>query len=75
MPDMDGMEATRAIRALEGPVASIPIIDLTANALAHQWLEYRECGMDGVVAKPIVLPALIAEIARVLGHLQTSATA
>jgi PAS domain S-box-containing protein len=66
MPHMDGMEATRLIRALPGQVASIPIIGLTANALAHQWREYRAIGMDGVVAKPITVAALVAEIARVL---------
>ena len=75
MPNMDGMEATRAIRKLQGPVASIPIIGLTANALAHQWLEYRAIGMDGVVAKPIALPALVAEIVRVLGREEPSAVA
>ncbi|MES2343314.1 MAG: ATP-binding protein [Pseudomonadota bacterium] len=66
MPNMDGIEATRAIRALPGPVARTPIIGLTANVMTHQQGGYRAAGMNGVVAKPISVPALIGEIARLL---------
>ena len=66
MPRMDGIEATRTIRALPAPLGAMPIIGLTANALSHQWAEYRAAGMDGVAAKPISPPALIAEISRVM---------
>jgi len=66
MPRMDGVEATRRIRALESPAASTPIIGLTANAMAHQRAGYLEVGMDGVASKPISPADLIAEIARVL---------
>ena len=66
MPHMDGVEATRRIRALEGPAASTPIIGLTANAMAHQRASYLEAGMDGVTAKPISPSDLISEIYRVL---------
>ena len=68
MPNMDGIEATRAIRALPGPVAQTPIIGLTANVMTHQQGAYRAAGMNGVVAKPISVPALLAEIARLLGE-------
>jgi signal transduction histidine kinase/CheY-like chemotaxis protein len=50
MPIMDGVSATRAIRALEEPKASIPIIGLTANAMAHQRAEYERTGMNGIVS-------------------------
>jgi signal transduction histidine kinase/CheY-like chemotaxis protein len=65
MPRMDGMEATRHIRALGGPVAQTPIIALTANVLAHQRDTYLAAGMNGVVAKPISPADLMAEIARI----------
>lgn len=66
MPNMDGVEATRAIRALPGVVAQTPIIGLTANVMTHQQGAYRAAGMNGVVAKPIAVSALIGEIARLL---------
>ena len=67
MPVMDGLEATRRIRALAGPQARVPIIGLTANAMAHQREAYRAAGMDGLVAKPISPAALMSEIVRVAG--------
>ncbi|HET9160224.1 MAG TPA: ATP-binding protein, partial [Caulobacteraceae bacterium] len=64
MPVMDGVEATRAIRALPAPACQTPIVAMTANALSHQIQEYREAGMDGSVAKPLSPSALLAELAR-----------
>jgi CheY-like chemotaxis protein len=64
MPGIDGMEASRRIRALGGQAAVTPIIALTANVLAHQRQLYLAGGMDGVVGKPISPAALISEIAR-----------
>jgi PAS domain S-box-containing protein len=66
MPRMDGVEATRRIRTLEGRAGRTPIIGLTANALQHQRSAYVAAGMDGVAAKPISPAALLGEIARVL---------
>jgi signal transduction histidine kinase/CheY-like chemotaxis protein len=66
MPRMDGMEATRRIRALKTRTASIPIIAMTANVLAHQRETYLAAGMDGVAAKPISPSQLIEEIAAAL---------
>jgi signal transduction histidine kinase/CheY-like chemotaxis protein len=62
MPEMSGVEATRAIRRRETLTgrARTPIIAVTANAMTHQLAEYRAAGMDGVVAKPIELGNLIA---------------
>ncbi|MEO6339987.1 MAG: ATP-binding protein [Caulobacteraceae bacterium] len=55
MPVMDGLAATRAIRAEEAQSGRprTHIIALTANAMAHQVAEYRAVGMDDHVAKPI----------------------
>jgi PAS domain S-box-containing protein len=66
MPQMNGIDATRAIRRLPGAASRTPIIGLTANAMAHQQTEYIAAGMDGVVAKPIAPAALLAEIGRLL---------
>jgi signal transduction histidine kinase/CheY-like chemotaxis protein len=64
MPQMDGMEATLAIRAAEaaGGRLRTPIIALTANAMAHQAEAYVACGMDSVVRKPIQVAELFAAI-------------
>jgi PAS domain S-box-containing protein len=65
MPVMDGMEATRRIRAMDAPRGQIPIVATTANVMPAQLAAYRSCGCSGVVAKPISPGALIAEIARI----------
>ena len=66
MPGMDGMEATRIIRALPGRTAATPIVALTANVMTHQRQAYLSAGMDGVVAKPFSPADLLAEVVRVL---------
>jgi signal transduction histidine kinase/AmiR/NasT family two-component response regulator len=53
MPRMDGVQATQAIRALEGPVRAIPIVALTANADPEDARKYLAIGMAAVVEKPI----------------------
>ena len=53
MPRMDGVAATRAIRALPGPVGRTPIIALTANADPEDAEGYLAAGMNGVVEKPM----------------------
>ena len=62
MPGIDGLEATRRIRAMEGPVSGLPILALTANVLSHQRQAYLDAGMDGVIGKPISPTDLIREI-------------
>lgn len=62
MPKMDGMEATRAIRALPGRASSTPIIAVTTAAEPGERLRYLACGMTDVVAKP-VSPARLMEAA------------
>ena len=74
MPRMDGIEATRHIRALAGPLGRTPIIGLTANALSHQHRDYLAAGMNGVAVKPISPAALLGEIARVTNQQDGSTT-
>jgi signal transduction histidine kinase len=59
MPDIDGLEATRRIRASEGPRRHVPIVALTAQAFSEQVAECREVGMIGHVAKPFTPEALL----------------
>jgi CheY-like chemotaxis protein len=69
MPVMDGIEATRTIRAAEreSGFARTPIVALTANAMDHHRSEYLSVGMDALVAKPINLEDLLRTIQSVLG--------
>ena len=53
MPEMDGLEATRQIRALPAPHGDIPILALTAGVLPEEIAECEAAGMDGLVAKPV----------------------
>ena len=64
MPEMDGVAATRAIRAEEAATgrARTPIIAVSANAMPHHAREYLAAGMDAHVAKPIELAKLHAAI-------------
>ncbi|MEE3624875.1 response regulator [Nitrospirillum sp. BR 11752] len=63
MPRMDGLEATRLIRARHAD-ERVPIIALTANAMAGMREEYLEAGMDDVVAKPFDQGKFLAAVAR-----------
>ncbi len=58
MPKMDGVEATRLIRASVGPNRVTPIIGLTAHALAEERQKFLDAGLDGCILKPIRLQAL-----------------
>lgn len=59
MPEMDGYEATRAIRRLENPaLAQIPIIALSANAFAEDYQKSIDAGMVAHFPKPINIDAL-----------------
>ncbi|MBQ7144499.1 MAG: amino acid permease [Oscillospiraceae bacterium] len=67
MPIMDGYAASRAIRELSNPeLASLPIIAMTANAFAEDVKAARDAGMDGHIAKPIDLPAMMRTLSEVL---------
>jgi signal transduction histidine kinase/DNA-binding NarL/FixJ family response regulator len=62
MPEMDGLAATKAIRARGGRFAALPIIALTANAFAEDFKQCRQSGMSDFLAKPLRKPALVAAI-------------
>jgi CheY-like chemotaxis protein len=64
MPEMNGFEATAAIRELEqGASRRIPIIAMTAHAMKGDRERCLEAGMDGYVSKPIRMPELLSVIA------------
>jgi CheY-like chemotaxis protein len=61
MPEMDGYEATRNIRALDTPQAkSVPIIAMTANVFKEDIEKCREAGMDGHLGKPLDMEELFS---------------
>jgi signal transduction histidine kinase/CheY-like chemotaxis protein len=66
MPQMDGLEATRRIRALGGAPTLIPIVALTADAMSHQQNAYLAAGMNGMVPKPFSPAQLLTEIGRLI---------
>ena len=66
MPVMNGLEATRAIRALKDPEkAGIPIIAMTADAFSENVAECLAAGMNGHIAKPIDMKLVMKEIGRI----------
>jgi len=68
MPRMDGIEATRIIRASSAHGSRIPILAITASVSPAEVRSYREAGMNDVVAKPI-------EASRLLEALSTAMSA
>ena len=66
MPEMDGLEATRAIRRRDGPSRLAPIVAMTANAFPEDMAACRAAGMNDFVAKPISRERLVEAILRAL---------
>jgi signal transduction histidine kinase/DNA-binding NarL/FixJ family response regulator len=64
MPLMDGLEATRRIRALPGLRGRVPILAVTASALPEQIAACHAAGMDGHLAKPIDRESLLGAVGR-----------
>ena len=66
MPEMNGLDATKTIRALDDPWASsIPIVAMTADAFSENVAECMNAGMNGHIAKPVDLKLVIKEIRRI----------
>ncbi len=68
MPVMDGIAATQAIRRLGERVRDIPIVALTANAMAEEIARCRAAGMNDHIAKPIDRENLLATVAKWSGQ-------
>jgi GAF domain-containing protein/CheY-like chemotaxis protein len=69
MPDMDGLEATRLIRASGSGDSLQPfIVALTANAMAGDRERYLEAGMDDYLSKPLRVEELVASLKRAHQH-------
>lgn len=66
MPGMDGLQATREIRVLDGAAGRVPIVGLSAAAMCTDEEAALAAGMDGFTAKPVRSAGLAAAIARVL---------
>ncbi|MEA1673740.1 hybrid sensor histidine kinase/response regulator [Nitrospirillum sp. BR 11163] len=75
MPVMDGIEATRRIRAVDGRVPPMPIIAMTANAMAGMKEEYLAAGMDDYVSKPFKSDRFLETVGRWLAERAPQAVA
>jgi two-component system, sensor histidine kinase and response regulator len=71
MPEMDGVEATAAIRALEtGRPRRLPIIAMTAHAMKGDRSRFLDAGMDGYIAKPVQVQELVNVIEQTVAKFQ-----
>lgn len=66
MPEMDGITATRTLRAQSGWNSAVPIVAFTANAFQEDVARCKEAGMSGFITKPVRRNIMLDEIVRVL---------
>jgi DNA-binding response OmpR family regulator len=71
MPEMDGLEATRTIRALPGDQGRVPIVAMTASAFHDDKQRCLGVGMDDYLSKPVVRADLLAAVERWLRDVQS----
>ncbi len=64
MPELDGLSATRAIRALDPPASNTPILAISADSQPERRRVYFDAGIDSFLAKPIVSGQLLEMIAK-----------
>jgi CheY-like chemotaxis protein len=69
MPELDGVGATREIRALPVPKSAVPIIAMTANAMTGAKAQYLAAGMNDYIPKPIQSGLLFAKLAHIADSL------
>jgi CheY-like chemotaxis protein/nitrogen-specific signal transduction histidine kinase len=72
MPELDGVGATQQIRALPQPKCDIPIIALTAHAMAGAQEEYLAAGMDDYISKPIRPEILLGKLANLAAAIKAA---
>ena len=68
MPEMDGIDATRAIRTLKHRRSNVPIIGLTADAIAENRSAYMDSGLNDLLTKPISAAELLGAVRRFTGQ-------
>jgi signal transduction histidine kinase/CheY-like chemotaxis protein/HPt (histidine-containing phosphotransfer) domain-containing protein len=75
MPELDGIEATKQIRALSPPACNAYIIAMTANAMSGAREEYIAAGMNDYLSKPIDAASLLGRLAQLSPRVRKSAPA
>ncbi len=75
MPELDGVEATKQIRALPHPKNRVPIIAMTAHAMEGAREEYLAAGMNDYIAKPVQPERLLLKLSEVAAKSKTKAPA
>lgn len=65
MPDVDGVEMLRRIRARTDAMRDIPVVAVTADVMTRREHHYRELGFAAVMAKPLLMPTLARVLASV----------
>lgn len=66
MPGMDGFEVVRRLRGMGGRLAGVPVVAMTADVMPEHLKAFRQAGIDGHVAKPLLPEALAREVHRFL---------
>jgi len=73
MPELDGRETTRRLRAGDGPNARTPVIAVTADTAPEDIAACQAAGMAYFVSKPLTPPALLGALQHVLSEIDAQA--